>query len=170
MRRWLIGVLLFGTLLVGVSLGYTWKGNKIPKEASVTVVPSPSPDQVNKATPSIAEQSSILKDRDTLLRILSRVHDSNEGFEYTEDQLKELQANPENKEYSKVLQQFVRSRLNKEIATFQTIGKPVNPRSILITTNDQRAYMIYLRKIPISTVFSQPATSSPLSLLRLVIS
>ena len=146
MRRWLIGVLLFGTLLVGVSLGYTWKGNKIPKEASVTVVPSPSPDQVNKATPSIAEQSSILKDRDTLLRILSRVHDSNEGFEYTEDQLKELQTNPENKEYSKVLQQFVRSRLNKEIATFQTIGKPVNPRSILITTNDQRAYMIYLRK------------------------
>ncbi|OAS16519.1 hypothetical protein [Paenibacillus oryzisoli] len=114
--------------------------------AEITIEPTPSSTEESKATLSPAKTHSNLKDRDTLLRILSRVHDSTEGYDYTEDQLKEMQANPDNKDYSKVLQMFVESRLQQEITSYQTISQSVNPRSLLITTSNQQAYMVYMKK------------------------
>lgn len=140
-------IMLICAVLVGASWGgYTIGNRKAVVEVSLLTLPSPSPQQEFMEAPNSAEQGSILQDRDYLLQKLAIVHDSYEGFEYSEPKLQELQANPENKDYRKVLQQFARSRLNNEIATFQTIGKPVNPRTLLITTKDQLAYMVYMRK------------------------
>lgn len=138
--------ILIGMLVVGLGCGYSIASLTTKPETEISMEPTPTPKGESNPKPSVAQISANLKDRDTLLRILSRVHDSTEGFEYTENQLKELQANPENKIYSKVLQKFVQSRLNQEVTSFQTISDSVNPRSLLITTNDQHAYLVYMKK------------------------
>ncbi|CAN7664999.1 DUF4309 domain-containing protein [Paenibacillus sp. LjRoot56] len=138
--------ILLSVLIVGLGCGYSIARLTIKPDTELPMEPNPAPKVESIATPSVAQISANLKDRDTLLRILSRVHDSTEGFEYTENQLKELQANPENKVYSKVLQKFVQARLNQEVTSFQTISDSVSPRSLLITTNDQHAYMVYMKK------------------------
>ncbi|NOU66502.1 hypothetical protein GC096_20890 [Paenibacillus sp. LMG 31461] len=138
--------ILISVLIVGLGCGYSIERLTIKPDTELTMEPNPSPKVESIATPSVAQISANLMDRDTLLRILSRVHDSTEGYEYTETQLKELQANPENKEYNKVLQTFIQSRLKQEITSFQMISKSVNPRSVLLTTSDQRAYMVYMKK------------------------
>ncbi|NQX58235.1 hypothetical protein [Paenibacillus qinlingensis] len=139
-------IILIGVLVVGLECGYSIASLTTKPETEKTMEAAPTSKEESKPTPSVAQIGANLKDRDTLLRILSRVHDSTEGYEYTEEQLKELQANPENKVYSKVLQKFVQSRLNQGITSFQTISDSVNPRSLLITTNDQHAYMVYMKK------------------------
>ncbi|KRE59838.1 DUF4309 domain-containing protein [Paenibacillus sp. Soil750] len=139
-------VILISVLIVGLGCGYSIASFTTKPDTEISLEPTTTPKEESKPTPNVAQISANLKDRDTLLRILSRVHDSTEGFEYTENQLKELQANPENKVYSKVLQKFVQSRLNQEVTSFQTISDSVNPRSLLITTNDQHAYMVYMKK------------------------
>jgi hypothetical protein len=138
--------ILISVLIVGLGCGYSIATFTTKPDTELSMEPTPTPKEESKPTPSVAQVSTNLKDRDTLMRILSRVHDSTEGYEYTEAQLKELQANPENKDYSKVLQKFIQSRLKQEITSFQTISKSVNPRSVLLTTSDQRAYMVYVKK------------------------
>ncbi|MGO4498413.1 DUF4309 domain-containing protein [Paenibacillus sp. 2RAB27] len=138
--------ILICVLIVGLGCGYSIERLTIKPDTELTMEPNPSLKVESTATPNVAQISANLMDRDTLLRILSRVHDSTEGYEYTEAQLKELQANQENKDYSKVLQKFIQSRLKQEITSFQTISKSVNPRSVLLTTSDQRAYMVYMKK------------------------
>jgi hypothetical protein len=138
--------ILISVLIVGLVSGYSIATFTTKPDTELSMEPTPTPKEESKPTPSVAQVSTNLKDRDTLIRILSRVHDSTEGYEYTETQLKELMANPENKDYSKVLQKFIQSRLKQEITSFQTISKSVNPRSVLLTTSDQRAYMVYVKK------------------------
>jgi hypothetical protein len=141
-------MMLICFVVVGASLGgYTLGSHQARHEANLTSPrPIPPLDNKSSSTPSLVQPNSNLQDRDTLLQLMALVHDSGEGFEYTEAQLIVLQANPENKDYRKVLHKFVQSRLSKEIDTFQTIGKPVNPRTLLITTKDHFAYMVYMRK------------------------
>jgi hypothetical protein len=138
--------ILISVLIVGLGCGYSIATFTTKTDTELSMEPTPTPKEESKPTPSVAQVSTNLKDRDTLIRILSRVHDSTEGYEYTETQLKELMTNPENKDYSKVLQKFIQSRLKQEITSFQTISKSVNPRSVLLTTSDQRAYMVYMKK------------------------
>jgi hypothetical protein len=138
--------ILISVLIVGLGCGYSIATFTTKTDTELSMEPTPTPKEDSKPTPSVAQVSTNLKDRDTLIRILSRVHDSTEGYEYTETQLKELMTNPENKDYSKVLQKFIQSRLKQEITSFQTISKSVNPRSVLLTTSDQRAYMVYMKK------------------------
>ncbi|MDR6549993.1 DUF4309 domain-containing protein [Paenibacillus qinlingensis] len=133
-------------LVIGGGVGYSVSNYRIPKEAKISVSPSPTPYQGNTASPNPVVAISKLQDRDKLLDQLSRVHDSTVGYEYTEDQRKVLQSDPANKDYVHVLQKFVQTQLKKEIGNFQTIGKPQNPRSVLVTTTDQVAYMVTMRK------------------------
>jgi hypothetical protein len=84
-------------------------------------------------------------DRDAILDFLQPIDDFI-SLDYTQEQLAAFQTDPANKDYRHVLRQFVQQELKKELDTFQTIGKEVNPRWVMVTTRDGMVYQIALQR------------------------
>lgn len=90
--------------------------------------------------------ASLLKDKDYLLEAFSSVHDTAVGLEYTDEQLQQYVSDPIRKDYKATLEHFVTTELRKEIDTFQTVSRSVNPRTLLVTMKDHTVYKIYMQK------------------------
>jgi hypothetical protein len=66
--------------------------------------------------------------------------------QYTNEELLALAENPESRDYKKVLKRFVSEQIGKEIASFQTASRTVNPREVLVITTDHQAIQIRMQK------------------------
>ncbi|MFS0553574.1 hypothetical protein [Brevibacillus sp. 179-C9.3 HS] len=87
-----------------------------------------------------------LVDRDAVVEAFDWTDDKGVGIEYNEDEMLQLQNDPDNRNYKKVLRRFVQSELETEIESFQTIGSQLNPRRILVATIDGMLYEVTMKK------------------------
>lgn len=89
-----------------------------------------------------------LADRDAIAYAFQHTDDKGWGYEYTEEERKQMMGEPRSRDYKWVLRQFFRERLDKQIESFQTISRTVNPRLLLVTTADRTAYEVEMKRWP----------------------
>lgn len=92
------------------------------------------------------QASQRLVDRDAVVEAFEWTDDKGVGLEYNEAELLQMQIDPDNHNYKKVLRRFVQSELKTEIESFQTIGSQLNPRRILVATTDGMLYEVTMKK------------------------
>ncbi|GAB1533400.1 MULTISPECIES: hypothetical protein [Brevibacillus] len=138
MRVWLhsflVAMVLIGCMWGMYGIGAKQIGNMNMKKAALE-------------TPVISTQASQkLVDRDAVVEAFDWTDDKGVGLEYNEAELLQMQKDPDNHNYKKVLRRFVQSELKTEIESFQTIGSQLNPRRILVATTDGMLYEVTMKK------------------------
>ncbi|MFA4137524.1 MULTISPECIES: hypothetical protein [unclassified Brevibacillus] len=138
MRVWLhsfwVAMVLIGCMWGMYEIGAKQIGNMNTKKAALE-------------TPITSTQASQkLVDRDAVVEAFDWTDDKGVGLEYNEAELLQMQKDPDNYSYKKVLRRFVQSKLKTEIESFQTIGSQLNPRRILVATIDGMLYEVTLKK------------------------
>ncbi|WP_213021749.1 hypothetical protein [Brevibacillus reuszeri] len=107
------------------------------KETSVPVA-TPVNEQVNKP--------KLDADRDGIAQAFEWTDDKGTGYTYSEEQLTAMQEDTQNRDYKHVLRRFAQQELQKEIESFQTVGRSLNPRRLLVVTTDNALYEISMKK------------------------
>lgn len=138
MRVWLhsflVAMVLIGCMWGMYEIGAKQIGNMNTKKAALE-------------TPVISTQASQkLVDRDAVVEAFDWTDDKGAGLVYNEAELLQMQKDPDNHNYKKVLRRFVQSELKTEIESFQTIGSQLNPRRILVATTDGMLYEVTMKK------------------------
>ncbi|USG66743.1 hypothetical protein NDK47_05445 [Brevibacillus ruminantium] len=93
-------------------------------------------------------QEPLLADRDAIINTFQSMDDKGGSYLITEEEKREMMADPRSRDYKWVLRRFVKDRLNKQLESFQTTSRTVNPRTLLVTTTDNTAYEIEMKKWP----------------------
>ncbi|MFY0543973.1 hypothetical protein [Brevibacillus sp. H7] len=135
-------------LMLGVGyVGYSW-GVTVQKDLAEQTLA-----QLRTANASLREQllqahreENLLADRDAMIDAFDAMDDKGGAFEISEEELKSMESDPSSRDYKQVLRRFVKEKLNKELDSFQTISRTVNPRRLLVTTTDQTAIDIEMKK------------------------
>ncbi|ASJ55661.1 hypothetical protein BP422_20175 [Brevibacillus formosus] len=138
MRVWLysiwVAMVLIGCMWGMYEIGAKQIGNMNTKKAALE-------------TPVTSTQASQkLVDRDAVVEAFDWTDDKGVGLDYNEAELLQMQKDPDNYNYKKVLRRFVQSELKTEIESFQTIGSQLNPRRILVATTDGMLYEVTMKK------------------------
>ncbi|MED1948574.1 MULTISPECIES: hypothetical protein [Brevibacillus] len=138
MQVWLhsfwVAMVLIGCMWGMYEIGEKQIGNMNTKKAALE-------------TPIISTQASHkLVDRDAVVEAFDWTDDKGVGLEYNEAELLQMQKDPDNHNYKKVLRRFVQSELKTEIESFQTIGSQLNPRRILVATTEGMLYEVTMKK------------------------
>ncbi|MGG1660593.1 hypothetical protein [Brevibacillus sp. NRS-1366] len=85
-------------------------------------------------------------DRDAIVNAFKWTDDKGTGYEYEEVELTERMQDPQNRDYKEVLKRFVEQELQKELESFQTMSRTLNPRSLLVATTDHNLYEVRMKK------------------------
>ncbi|WGV59190.1 hypothetical protein QIH01_27570 [Brevibacillus brevis] len=134
LRSFLVAMVLIGCMWGMYEIGAKQIGNMNTKKAALE-------------TPVTSTQASQkLVDRDAVVEAFDWTDDKGVGLEYNEAELLQMQKDPDNHNYKKVLRRFVQSELKTEIESFQTIGSQLNPRRILVATADGMLYEVTMKK------------------------
>jgi hypothetical protein len=127
-----------GLLVLGISYaGYAWD-EKVQADRSEETLPQLHKEKASGENP--------LADRDAIIDAFNAMDDKGGAFEISEEELKSMESDPSSRNYKQVLRRFVKEKLNKELDSFQTISRTVNPRRLLVTTTDQTAIDIEMKK------------------------
>ncbi|MEJ8546869.1 hypothetical protein [Brevibacillus borstelensis] len=118
------------------------------QEESASASPPASSAQPAAETVGQKTKEPAFIDHDAVLDAFRRTDDKGGSFEITESEKQELMADPRSRDYKWVLRTFVEEKLGKKLKTFQTASQTVNPRILLVTTTDDTAYEIEMKKWP----------------------
>ncbi|NGQ95250.1 hypothetical protein G3578_08720 [Brevibacillus sp. SYP-B805] len=121
------------------------RGEKIKLEQKITALQT-EVEQLRKNAAEREEGDVAVQDHDGLIRWFRTTDDKGVGIEHTPEELLALTQNPENRDYKQVLKRFVSEALGKEIASFQTASRTLNPREVLVMTTDHEALQIHMKK------------------------
>ncbi|WP_289138200.1 hypothetical protein [uncultured Brevibacillus sp.] len=113
------------------------KASAKQQETSVPVA-TPANEQINK--------TKLDADRDGIVQAFEWTDDKGTGYTYSEEQLTAMQQDTQNRDYKHVLRRFAQQDLQKEIESFQTVGRSLNPRRLLVVTTDNALYEISMKK------------------------
>ncbi len=149
MRAWFQS-LVAAFLVLGAAYGGYVLGGNVQKHASLQQELAHNVQEVPDPTPSADETTNRgknpLADRDAIIDAFDSTDDKGGSFEITEEELTAMESDPASRDYKQVLLRFVREKLNKELDSFQTISRTVNPRRLLVTTTDQTVIDVEMKK------------------------
>ncbi|HZG15852.1 MAG TPA: hypothetical protein VE710_12610 [Candidatus Bathyarchaeia archaeon] len=133
----LIIVIGYLGVLVGIQLG---------KHDNTFVAKELERDQDQEQSVGTALPLAPAPDHDRLLQAFRSTDDKGWRIEYTAMEIAAMRTVEENKDYKKVLERYISKQLGKQLVTFQTVSRQVNPREVLVTTTDRNAYLLQMEK------------------------
>jgi hypothetical protein len=86
-------------------------------------------------------------DADALMKAFASMHDNKIVIEYSDSELNLLQDKEGQTDYAEVLLSFIETKLSTKAKHYQTVSQMVNPRMVLVVTENDKAYLVQLEQL-----------------------